>query len=109
GGPLPFSKFEFAIAWLVREFSSFYIYFKAFTGSSTIKWRGKEYRLGSGTRAEELSTSSLPSPPVPSLLVESPSSSSSSLSSSSLSNSTLPVAGSHLSSLSSTKQSSQLV
>ncbi|CAF3334175.1 unnamed protein product [Rotaria socialis] len=111
GGPLPFSKFEFAIAWLVREFSSFYIYFKAFTGSSTVKWRGKEYRLGSGTRAEDLSPLPLP-PPAPSLLVESPSSSSSSsssLSSSSLSNSTLPVTGSHLSSSSSTKQSSQLV
>ncbi|CAF3366628.1 unnamed protein product [Rotaria sp. Silwood1] len=110
GGALPFSKFEFAIAWLVREFSSFYIYFKAFTGSSTVKWRGKEYRLGSGTRAEELSPLSLP-PPAPSLLVESSSLSSISSSSSS-SNSTLPVAGPHLlssSSLSSTKQSSQLV
>ncbi|CAF5058385.1 unnamed protein product, partial [Rotaria sp. Silwood1] len=109
GGALPFSKFEFAIAWLVREFSSFYIYFKAFTGSSTVKWRGKEYRLGSGTRAEELSPLSLP-PPAPSLLVESSSLSSISSSSSS-SNSTLPVAGPHLlssSSLSSTKQSSQL-
>lgn len=119
GGPLPFSKFEFAVAWLVRELSSFYIYFKAFTGSSTIKWRGKEYRLGSGTRAEELSPlSSLP--PAPSLLVESSSLSSSSPSSttpspssspSSLSNPALPVAGPHLlsSSSSSAKQASQLV
>ncbi|CAF0986251.1 unnamed protein product [Rotaria sordida] len=108
GGALPFSKFEFAIAWLLREFSSFYIYFKAFTGSSIVKWRGKEYRLGSGTRAEELSSLPLP-PPAPSLLVES--SSSTTLSSSSSSNSTLPVAGPHLlsSSSSSTKQSSQLV
>jgi len=106
GGPLPFSKFEFAIAWLVRELSSFYIYFKAFTGSSTVKWRGKEYRLGSGTRAEELSPSPSP-PPAPSLLVES---SSSSTQSSSSSNSTSPVAGPHLLSSSlSTKQSSQLV
>ncbi|CAF1018248.1 unnamed protein product [Adineta steineri] len=68
GGPLPFSKFEFAIAWLVRELSSFYIYFKAFTGSSTIRWRGKEYRLGSGTRAEEVQSS--PLIPVPTIVVE---------------------------------------
>ncbi|CAF4068253.1 unnamed protein product [Rotaria sp. Silwood2] len=106
GGALPFSKFEFAIAWLVREFSSFYIYFKAFTGSSTVRWRGKEYRLGSGTRAEELSPLPLP-PPAPSLVKSSSLSSISS--SSSLSNSTLPVAGPHLSSSSSTKQSPQLV
>jgi ceramide glucosyltransferase len=107
GGPLPFSKFEFAIAWLVREFSSFYIYFKAFTGSSTVKWRGKEYRLGSGTRAEDLSPS--PSPPPAPSLIESSSPSSSTQSSSS-SNLTLPVAGPHLLSSSlSTKQASQLV
>lgn len=115
GGPLPFSKFEFAIAWLVREFSSFYIYFKAFTGSSTVRWRGKEYRLGSGTRAEELSPSpSITPPPVPSLVETIPSSSSSSISSiqsSSSSNLTLPVVvGPHiLSSSSTTKQTSQLV
>ncbi|CAF1379098.1 unnamed protein product [Adineta ricciae] len=113
GGALPFSKFEFAIAWLVRELSSFYIYFKAFTGSSTIKWRGKEYRLGSGTRAEELTPSPSP-PPAPSLLVESSSSSmstsSSSSSSSSSTNSISPVAGPHiLSSSLSTKQPSQIV
>jgi len=73
-----------------------------------VKWRGKEYRLGSGTRAEELSSLPLP-PPAPSLLVES-SSSSSSTSSLSSSNSTLPVAGPHLLSSSlSTKQPSQLV
>ncbi|UJR28046.1 hypothetical protein I4U23_009302 [Adineta vaga] len=119
GGALPFSKFEFAIAWLVREFSSFYIYFKAFTGSSTVKWRGKEYRLGSGTRAEELFASPLP-PPAPSLLVESSlssmssssssSSTSSSSSSSPSSNSITPVAGPHiLSSSLSMKQPSQLV
>ncbi len=72
-----------------------------------MKWRGKEYRLGSGTRAEELSSLPLP-PPAPSLLVES--SSSSSTSSLSSSNSTLPVAGPHLLSSSlSTKQPSQLV
>ncbi|CAF0787196.1 unnamed protein product [Adineta steineri] len=117
GGPLPFSKFEFAIAWLVREFSSFYIYFKAFTGPSTVNWRGKEYRLGSGTRAEELSTIPLP-PPAPSLVESSSSSvsssvsssSSSSTSSSSSSNSSLSVAGPYLLSSSlSTKQPSQIV
>ncbi|CAF0827682.1 unnamed protein product [Adineta ricciae] len=112
GGALPFSKFEFAIAWLVRELSSFYIYFKAFTGSSTVKWRGKEYRLGSGTRAEELTPTPSP-PPAPSLLVESSSSSmstSSSSSSSSSTNSISPVAGPHiLSSSLSTKQPSQIV
>ncbi|CAF0835852.1 unnamed protein product [Adineta steineri] len=115
GGPLPFSKFEFAIAWLVREFSSFYIYFKAFTGPSTVNWRGKEYRLGTGTRAEELSTIPLP-PPAPSLAestsssVSSSVSSSSSTSSSSSSNSSLSVAGPYLLSSSlSTKQPSQIV
>ena len=83
GGPLPFSKFEFAIAWLVRELTSFYIYFKAFTGSSTINWRGKEYRLGSGTIAEEISLvpSSSIALSVPSIIVESsPSSSNTNLS-----------------------------
>ncbi len=98
GGPLPFSKFEFAIAWLVRELSSFYIYFKAFTGPSTVKWRGKEYRLGSGTRAEEISisTSTSSSSSIPSIIVESSSSS----------NSTLSATGSHL--LSSSPSSKQL-
>ncbi|CAF0723554.1 unnamed protein product [Adineta ricciae] len=74
GGPLPFSKFEFAIAWLVRELSAYYIYFKAFTGSSTIRWRGKEYQLGSGTRAEEIY--SPPSSPVPTIVIEASSTSS---------------------------------
>ncbi|UJR21391.1 hypothetical protein I4U23_024481 [Adineta vaga] len=87
GGPLPFSKFEFAIAWLVRELSAYYIYFKAFTGSSTIRWRGKEYRLGSGTRAVEIF--SPPTSSVPTIVVET-----SSISSSSSSNSIL--AGTHL-------------
>ncbi|CAF1070686.1 unnamed protein product [Rotaria sordida] len=88
GGPLPFSKFEFAIAWLIREFSSFYIYFKAFTGSSTVIWRGREYRLGPGTRVEGLynSSSSSISSTTSSLVVESSSISSSS-------NSILPVIG----------------
>ncbi|CAF4659930.1 unnamed protein product [Rotaria sp. Silwood1] len=87
GGPLPFSKFEFAVAWLVRELSSFYVYFKAFTGPSSVTWRGKEYRLGSGTRVEGLYSSSSSLSTTPSLVVESSSSISSS------SNSILPVIG----------------
>lgn len=71
GGPLPFSKFEFAIAWLVREFSSYYIYFKAFTGSSIIRWRGKEYCIGPGTRVEGFHPLCSSQPTTPSLVVES--------------------------------------
>ncbi|CAF0763799.1 unnamed protein product, partial [Didymodactylos carnosus] len=70
GGPLPFSKFEFAVAWMMREISAFYIYFKAFTESSTIKWRGRVFKLGTGTRAEEIK------PLTPFLIQQSPDSSS---------------------------------
>ncbi|CAF4964494.1 unnamed protein product, partial [Rotaria magnacalcarata] len=86
GGPLPFSKFEFAVAWLIRELSSFYIYFKAFTGPATITWRGKIYRLGSGTRVDELHSSSSSQSSTPTLVVESSSIPASS-------NSILPVTG----------------
>ncbi|CAF3177984.1 unnamed protein product [Rotaria socialis] len=86
GGPLPFSKFEFAVAWLIRELSSFYIYFKAFTGPATITWRGKIYRLGSGTRVDGLHSSSSSQSSAPTLTVESSSIPTSS-------NSILPVTG----------------
>ena len=95
GGPLPFSKFEFAVAWLVRELTSYYVYFKAFTGSSIIKWRRKYYRLGPGTRAQEIFVPSSSS--TPTVVVET-------LSTSSSSNSTLSVTGSHLLSSSTTSK-----
>ena len=68
GGSLPFRKSEFAVAWLMREITAYYIYFKAFTGPAVVQWRGKMYRLGSGTRAELIE-----SPTVPQTFVNVPS------------------------------------
>lgn len=72
GGSLPFVKSEFAIAWLIRELSSYYIYIKALTGSSVVIWRGKAYRLRWGTRAEEIVKPTLSSISVPTVHVEPP-------------------------------------
>ncbi|KAK6192205.1 hypothetical protein SNE40_003717 [Patella caerulea] len=52
-GPLPFSKFEYVVAWLLRELSSPYILFLRHTGSYII-WRNRKYKVHWGGYTEEI-------------------------------------------------------
>ena len=52
-GKLPFSKFEYIIAWLYRELICFYLFLKA-AANPTVKWRDGVYRLKWGGLAEEI-------------------------------------------------------
>ncbi|ESO97458.1 hypothetical protein LOTGIDRAFT_214304 [Lottia gigantea] len=54
-GPLPFSKFEFVVAWLLRELSSPYILLLRHA-DSTIQWRNKKYKVRWGGITEEVTT-----------------------------------------------------
>jgi len=52
-GSLPFSKFDFLVAWMVRECGAPYLYFKAMS-DPTITWRTGTFRLKWGGTAEEV-------------------------------------------------------
>lgn len=52
-GPLPFSKFEFVVAWLMREILAFFLTLKSHR-HSIIKWRHKKYKLFWGGKIEEI-------------------------------------------------------
>uniref|UniRef100_A0A2P2I4H6 ceramide glucosyltransferase n=1 Tax=Hirondellea gigas TaxID=1518452 RepID=A0A2P2I4H6_9CRUS len=52
-GPPPFSKFEFAITWLFREFTAFFVYLSAFQNSE-IQWRTSRFIVHWGGRAERI-------------------------------------------------------
>ena len=43
-GPLPFSKFEYVVAWLLREVMSPYIILLSHLNSH-VMWRNKKYRI----------------------------------------------------------------
>ncbi|XP_076453101.1 ceramide glucosyltransferase-like [Babylonia areolata] len=58
GGPLPFSKFEFFVAWLLRELLSPYVLLTCHR-NRTVTWRNKKYRLKWGGVVDE------PAPPKP--------------------------------------------
>lgn len=52
-GKLPFSKFEYLIAWFYRESICIYLFLKAAV-DPTVKWRNGKYRLLYGGLAEEI-------------------------------------------------------
>jgi len=52
-GPLPFNKFEFMCAWLLRECTSFWLCIKSHM-TSVIVWRHRRYRLRWGGTIEEI-------------------------------------------------------
>ncbi|KAK7087963.1 ceramide glucosyltransferase-like [Littorina saxatilis] len=52
GGPLPFSKFEFLVAWLLRETLSPYLLLTSHRNTN-VTWRNKKYRLRWGGVVEE--------------------------------------------------------
>ncbi|KAK3599100.1 hypothetical protein CHS0354_024439 [Potamilus streckersoni] len=52
-GPLPFSKSEFLVAWLLRECASFYLSMRCH-GTSLVVWRHRKYRLRWGGTIEEI-------------------------------------------------------
>ncbi|XP_061433426.1 ceramide glucosyltransferase-like [Lethenteron reissneri] len=53
GGPLPFSKVDFTLAWFIRESMTVFIFVSALC-ASTIGWRNVRYRIRCGGKAEEL-------------------------------------------------------
>lgn len=52
-GPLPFSKFEFLVAWLLREVLAFYLTLQSHR-TPYIKWRHKSYKAHWGGIIEEV-------------------------------------------------------
>ncbi|WAR02775.1 CEGTB-like protein [Mya arenaria] len=52
-GPLPFTKFDFLCAWLLRECTTFYLTLKSHM-TSVIVWRHRKYRLKWGGTIEEI-------------------------------------------------------
>lgn len=52
-GKLPFTKFEYVLAWFYRETICLYLFIKAAT-NPTVKWRDGKYRLKWGGLAEEI-------------------------------------------------------
>lgn len=52
-GPLKISKFEFLVAWLLRESMAFYLTLKAHSNSKIV-WRNRKYRVRWGGLAEEV-------------------------------------------------------
>uniref|UniRef100_A0A4W3I362 ceramide glucosyltransferase n=1 Tax=Callorhinchus milii TaxID=7868 RepID=A0A4W3I362_CALMI len=53
GGPLCFSKLDYAVAWFIRESMTIYIFLSALC-DPTIRWRTGRYRLRCGGTAEEI-------------------------------------------------------
>ncbi|XP_029470444.1 ceramide glucosyltransferase isoform X2 [Rhinatrema bivittatum] len=53
GGPLCFSKLDYAVAWFIRESLTIYIFLSALW-DPTISWRTGRYRLRCGGTAEEI-------------------------------------------------------
>lgn len=53
GGPLCFSKLDFAVAWFIRESMAVQIFLSALW-DPTISWRTGRYRLRCGGTAEEI-------------------------------------------------------
>lgn len=51
-GPLPFSKFEFILCWILREFVAIWIFFEGLVHPRTIKWGKRTYRLSLGGHTE---------------------------------------------------------
>ena len=51
---MPFTKFEFVVAWLYRESICYYLFVKAGI-NPTVKWRDGKYRLKWGGLAEKVS------------------------------------------------------
>jgi hypothetical protein len=52
-GKLPFTKYEYIIAWLYRESVCFYLFIKA-ASNPNVKWREGKYRLKWGSRADKI-------------------------------------------------------
>lgn len=52
-GPLPFSKFEFLVAWILREVLSIWMTIQSHK-TSIVQWRHKKYRVLWGGTIEEL-------------------------------------------------------
>jgi len=52
-GKLPFTKFEYVLAWFYRETICLYLFLKA-ASNPTVKWRDGKYRLKWGGLAEEI-------------------------------------------------------
>lgn len=63
-GPITFSKTYFLIAWLLRECSAPIIFILALTDPK-VTWRSRKFKLKWGGYAEEVSSSSLSSTPLP--------------------------------------------
>ncbi|XP_046356915.1 ceramide glucosyltransferase-like [Haliotis cracherodii] len=59
-GPLPFSKFEFVVGWLMNELVSPYLIFQAHWNPA-VTWRSQKYRIRWGGITEEIK----PPPPKP--------------------------------------------
>jgi len=57
-GPLPFSKFEYVVAWMMRELLSPYIIATGHINNEVV-WRTKRYKLKWGGRVEEKISSKL--------------------------------------------------
>lgn len=53
GGPLSFSKLDYAVAWFIRESMTIQIFLSALW-DPTISWRTGRYRLRCGGTAEEI-------------------------------------------------------
>ncbi|KAL5017616.1 hypothetical protein ScPMuIL_007205 [Solemya velum] len=52
-GPLPFSKFEFVSAWLLRELCTIYVMLQVQMGGA-VTWRNKNYHIYWGGKVEEV-------------------------------------------------------
>ncbi|XP_063397093.1 ceramide glucosyltransferase-like [Mytilus trossulus] len=52
-GPLPFSKFEFVVAWLMRETLALFLTLQSHR-NTIVKWRHKQYKLNWGGKIEEV-------------------------------------------------------
>lgn len=51
-GPLPFSKFEFLLCWLLREVVAIWIFLEGIVRPKTIRWGKRTYRLSLGGHTE---------------------------------------------------------
>lgn len=59
---LPFSKWEFVIAWSFREFGALYLFCQALW-DPTIRWRAGTYRLSWGGQVQEIMSFQRPHKP----------------------------------------------
>ncbi|XP_022650237.1 ceramide glucosyltransferase-like isoform X1 [Varroa destructor] len=62
-GMLPFSKWEFVIAWSFREFGALYLFCQALW-DPTIRWRAGTYRLSWGGQVQEIMSFQRPHKPL---------------------------------------------